>query len=168
MARGDFKIVTPLSDVYTKTWLVDSGTTAQAKSGEPVKLDDAAGAETGEVSIMVDGDGTTSQRWAGVCKTDSTETTSAAGEVVVWMPLPGIIYSGKALTSTTFDTAAEIAALGCVRVLFDLTGTAWTIDAAANDAVVNCIVIVGGDHHTQTVHWMYRPSGTYLDFCISV
>ena len=156
-----------MSDVFTKTWLVDSGTTAQAKSGEPLSCDDAAGAETGEVGIMADGEGTTSQRFAGIAKTDSTETTSAAGEVVAYLPLPGILYSGKALTASTFNTAAKIAALGGVRVLFDLTGTAWTIDAAANDAVVNCIVILGGDHNTSTVHWMYRPSGTFLDFAIS-
>jgi len=48
-----------------------------------------------------------------------------------------------------------------------LTGTAWTIDAAAADAVANCVTIVGGDHNTQTLKFVYATKGTYLGFCIS-
>jgi hypothetical protein len=116
---------------------------------------------------MADGEGTTSQRFAGIAKSDSTETTSAAGEVVTWMPLPGIIYSGKALLSTTADTAAEVKALHGKRVVFDLTGSAWTVDAAASDAVAKCVVNVGGDYRTTELYFVYAFKGTYLGFCIS-
>lgn len=169
MARGDLKILTPIDDAFTASFIVDSGTTSQALAGEPTKADDAAAASpwTGEAGIMVDGDGSTSQRFTGIAKADSTETTAAAGEVTTWLPLAGIIYSGKALLSTTADTAAEVKALMGKRVVFDLTGTAWTIDAAAADAVVNCVTIVGGDHNTNTLHFVYAPKGTYLAFCIS-
>ena len=169
MARFDYKMVLPSVDVLTDDWIVDSGTTTQALAGEPTKGDDAAAASpwTGEVGIMADGDGTTSQRFTGVAKSDSSETSSAAGIVTTYRPMPGLVFSGKALTSTTADTAAEVNALRGKRVVFDLTGTAWTIDAAAADAVANCVVIVGGEYQTQTLHWTYAMKGTWLGFAIS-
>jgi len=169
MARANIKIITPIDDVFSAEFIVDSGTTSQALAGEPTKADDAAADSpwTGEAGIMADGDGSTSQRFTGIAKSDSSETTAAAGVVVTYMPLPGIIYTAKALTSTTADTAAEVNALMGKRVVFDLTGTAWTIDAAAADAVANCVTIVGGDHNTQTLKFVYATKGTYLGFCIS-
>lgn len=168
MARGDFKLRTPIDPLFTQTWVVDSGTASQAKAGEPCSCDDtAAGSWTGEAGIMADGEGSTTQRFAGIAKSNSTETASAAGEVVTWMPLPGIIYSGKALLSTTADTAAEIKALHGKRVVFDLTGSTWTVDAAATDAVANSVIIVGGDYRTTELYFAYAFKGTYLGFCIS-
>ncbi|MCK5605585.1 hypothetical protein KAR91_27070 [Candidatus Pacearchaeota archaeon] len=167
MTRGDFRTITPITDHYSKTFLVDSGTTKQLEAGEPSKSDDAAGAATGEVSVMADGDGTTSQRFTGIAKSDSTETSAAAGVVTLYMPLPGIIYSGKAKSAAAADTKAEIDILRGKRVVFDLTSSAWTIDTAAADAVANCVVIVDGDPNTSELHFMYRHSGTWLNFGIS-
>ena len=169
MARGDIRFKTPIDDAFSAEFIVDSGTTKESEAGEPTKADDAAaaGTWTGEASIMVDGDGSTSQRFTGIAKSDSTETTAAAGKVITYMPLPGIIYKAKALLSTTADAAAEINALMGKRVVFDLTGTAWTVDAAATDAVANCVVIVGGDHNVQELFFVYAFKGTYLGFCIS-
>lgn len=169
MARGDIRVVTAIDEAFTASFIVDSGTTTQAEAGEPTKADDAAAADpwTGEASIMVDGDGTTSQRFTGITKDDSTETTAAAGVVVTYLPLPGIIYQAKALTASTADTAAEVSALMGKRVVFDLTSDAWTVDAAAADAVANCVTIVGGDHNTQKLNFVYAFKGTYLGFCIS-
>lgn len=169
MARGDIKLLTPIDDAFSAEFIVDSGTTKQAEAGEPTKGDDAATASpwTGEAGIMVDGDGSTSQRFTGITKTDSTETTAAAGVVVTYMPLAGIIYSAKALTAASADSAAEVNAFMGKRVVFDLTSDAWTVDEAAADAVANCVVIVGGDHNVQTLKFVYAPKGTYLAFCIS-
>ncbi len=165
---NDIKLRSPIEEQFSVSALVDSGTTAQFNPGEPSKGDDAAAASwTGEVSIMVDGDGTTSQRFTGISKSASTETASAAGEVELWLPLPGLIYSAKAKTASTADTAAEIKALFGKRVVFDLTNSVWSIDAGATDAVANCVVIVGGDHQTQTLFFVYRPSGTFMNFTIS-
>lgn len=169
MARGDIRTIHTLDDAFTASFIVDSGTTEQALAGEPTKADDAAaaGTWTGEAGIMVDGDGSTSQRFTGVAKDNSTETTGAAGVVVTYLPLSGIIYKAKAKTSTTANTAALVNALMGKRVVFDLTGTAWTVDAAATDAVANCVTIVGGDFNTAELYFVYASKGTFLGFCIS-
>ncbi len=168
MTRGDIKLRTPIDPAFSQLFLIGSGTTKEIEAGEPCDGDDAAAASwTGKVSIMGDGEGTTTQRFAGIAKSDSSETPTADGEVDVWMPLPGIIYSGKALLSTDFDTAAEIKAHHGQRVIFDFTTPAWTIDTAATDAVANCVVIVGGDFRTTEAYFVYRFSGTYLNFGIS-
>lgn len=169
MARGNFRVVTQMSPVFSTTWNVASGAAESIKAGEPTEASDAAAASpyTGNINIMADGEGTTSQRFTGVAKSDSTDTASAAGECTTWLPLPGIIYSGAAKTASTADTAAEVQALQGKRVVFDLTSTTWSIDAAAADAVANCVIIIGGEYQTQTLYWMYRPAGTVLDFVIS-
>lgn len=169
MTRGDFKTITPIPTDYSKTFLVDLGTTKQLEAGEPSKADDAVTTDpwTGEVGVMADGNGTTAQRFTGIAKSDSTETTAAAGKVVTYMPLPGIIYSGKAKTSTLADTQAEIDALRGKSVVFDLTSSAWTIDTGATDAQVNCVVIVDGDFNKSEIHWTYKYSGTWLGHSIS-
>jgi len=138
--------------------------------GTPTKGVDAAAASPwyGAVTIMVDGDGSTSQRFTGIAKGNSNETVSAAGTVELWEPFPGIIYNGYAKTSSTADTASEIMALRGKRVVFDLTSTDWTLDAAAADAKANCVVLLGSGNPTlATLNFVYRPSGTYLDFAIS-
>lgn len=164
-----FKVLTQLSPEFSKKWLVDASGVSSIAVGTPTEATDAAAASpyTGYVNVMADGEGTTSQRFTGIAKSISTETASVDGEVYTWLPLPGIMYSGKAKTASTADTQAEIDALSGKRVVFDLTSTAWTVDAAAADAVANCVIIVGGDYQTQTLHFMYRPSGTVLDFSIS-
>ncbi len=169
MTRGDIKLRTPIDPAFSQLWLVDSGTTKQLEAGEPASCDDAATTSpwTGEVGVMSDGQGSTSQRFAGICKSDSTETSSAAGEVQTWMPLPGIIYSAGVKTASTANTAAKVKALTGKRVLFDLTGVAWTIDAGAADAKVNNVTIVGGDHQIPEVYFVYAFKGTYLNFCVS-
>ena len=142
--------------------LVASGTTSSIARSTPTKFSSA-----GAVAIMADGDGTPSQRFSGIAKSDSTETASAAGTVDLWLPLPGYIYAAKAKTASTADTQAEIDALFGKRVVFDLTSSLWTVDAAAADATANCVVIIGGDYNTQTLSFVYAPHGTILDFAVS-
>lgn len=149
--------------------LVASGGVATIAAGTPTKGADAAAASpwTGAVLPMVDGDGTTSQRFTGIAKNTSSDTASAAGAVTLWLPLPGYVYACKAKTAANADTAAEVQALFGKRVVFDLTSSLWSIDAAAADAVVNNVVIVGGDYQTQTLYFMYNNKGTSIGFCIS-
>lgn len=164
-----FEIQNPISEVFSVKWLVAAGSAASIDRGAPVEGADAAAASpwTGAVNIMADAEGSTSQRFVGIAKTVSTDTVSAAGEVYTYLPFPGIVYSGYAKTSTTADTAAEILALMGKRVVFDLTSGDWTIDAAAADAVANNVTIVGGDHNTKKLSFVYSPKGTALAFCIS-
>lgn len=144
--------------------LVASGGVGTIAPGTPTKGADAtaAGPWTGAVVPMVDGDGTTSQRFTGVAKNTSTDTASAAGVVIVWLPLPGIVYGGRAKTASTADTAAEIQALFGKRVVFDLTSSVWSIDAAAADAAANMVTILDGDPITSTLYWSYKQTGTAI------
>jgi len=142
--------------------LVSSGGVSTINAGTPTKSADAATAATGAVVPMVDGDGAIGQNFTGIAKSTSTDTASAAGSVTLWLPLPGYVYAAKAKTASTADTQAEITALFRKRVVFDLTSTLWTVDAAAADALINCVTIVGGDFQTQTLWFTYKNGGTMI------
>lgn len=163
----DFKVRNPLAIVDTTTRDIAAGAAATVDVGTPTKGVDAAAASPwlGTIALMADGDGTTSQRFTGIAKSQSTDTAAAAGTVEVILPFPGIIYSGKAKTAANADTQAEVSALRGKRVVFDLTSSVWTIDSAAADAVVNTVVIVDGDFRTQELFFVVNRS--YLDFIIS-
>jgi hypothetical protein len=158
MARYDIKVLSPIELPFSQTPIVASGTTASIKAGEPTKAGSA-----GAVAIMVDADGTSSQRFTGIAKSDSSETASAAGNVQVWLPLPGMIYAAKAKSFAAADTQAEIDALYYKRVIFDLTSGAWTIDTAAADNTANAVVIVGGEFQTGTVYFAYSYGSTIFE-----
>lgn len=166
---NSFSIVTQMDPAFSKNWVVASGGVGTIAAGTPAQTIDAAAASPylGTAIPMVDGDGNTSERFVGMAKSTSTDTASAAGSVQIWLPLPSIIYQGKAKTASTADTQAEIDALSGKRVVFDLTGTTWSIDAAAADAVANNVVIIGGDYRKQTLQFVYSAKGTFLNFCIS-
>lgn len=148
----------------TQPSLVAAGGVATIQSATPTKGADATAASpwTGAVVPMVDGDGTTSQRFTGIAKSTSTDTAAAAGNVTLWLPLPGYVYAAKAKTSSTADTAAEVQALFGKRVVFDLTSSFWSVDAAAADAAANMLVIVGGDFNTQVLYFMYKITGSLI------
>lgn len=147
----------------TMKWLVASGAAATINPGTPTKFSSA-----GAVVPMVDADGSTSQRFTGIAKTTSTDTAAAAGEVYTFIPLPGMIYEGKAKSAAAADTQAEIDALKGARLVFDLTGTVgpgltgtWTIDTAAGDGSNNCLTIIGGEYQTSTLYFIYSVRGTF-------
>jgi hypothetical protein len=148
--------------------IVASGAVGTIATGTPTKGADAAAASwTGAVVPMVDGDGSTSQRFTGLAKNTSTDTASVAGVVTVWLPLPGLVYASKSKAASSANTAALVAGLFGKRVVFDLTSTTWSVDAAAADAVANCVTIIGGDYNTNTLYFTYSPKGTMLGFAIS-
>jgi hypothetical protein len=166
MARYDFKVLTRGGEeVITYKALVASGTTLAIKAGEPSLVSGATGARAGVVKAAADADPTTADNhaFAGLAKDDSTETTTAAGEVRLVTPMPGILYSGKAKSSTAANTQAKIDALVAKRVIFDLTSTTWTVDTAATDAAANGIVIVGGEYASNTVWFMISPGVTIFN-----
>lgn len=143
--------------------LVASGGVSTIASSIPTKGADAtAGSWTGAVVPMVDGDGTTSQRFTGIAKSDSTDTATVAGSVTLWLPLPGYVYAAKAKTASTANTDTLIQALFGKRVVFDLTSSLWTVDAAAADAAANMVTIIGGDSQTATLYFMYKQTGTVI------
>lgn len=150
--------------MFSITWIVAAGAANSIHAGEPTIKGEATGTSTGVVKIPVDNDPltTSTHQFSGVAKSESTDTAAAAGVVTTWLPLPGIVYSAKAKTASTANTAALVAALQDKRVILDLTGTSWTVDAAATDAKTNGIFIVGGDYRTQTVHFLVTPGVTFF------
>lgn len=161
-----FNVISQMDRQFNKTSApVAAGTSASIAVGVPTYGTEAVTTSpwTGVVAVMTDGQGTTAQRFTGIAASTSTETASVAGSVDLITPLPGIVYSGFAKTSTTADTDAEINALFQKRVVFDLTTGDWTVDAAAADAAVNCVVIIGGNSTTATLNFVYKISGTYLN-----
>lgn len=156
--RADIKVVTQIDPIFSASVVVASGGANTIHAGEPTKQ-----TTVGEAAIMVDGDGSTSQKFTGIAKSESTDTVAAAGAVLLWLPLPGIIYSAKAKSATAADTQAEVNALFGKRVVFDLTASVWTIDTAAANAATNGVVIVGGEYQTNTVYFIMSPQVTMFD-----
>lgn len=153
------------------TWgaqfVVASGGAATIARGTPTqRVDVDAATATGAVIPMIDGDGDVGSAegaFTGIAKNTSDDTASAAGVVDVWVPVPGIIYRGFAKSATAADTQSEINVLMGKRVVFDLTSSDWTVDTAAADALVNCVVIVGGIPTTSEILFMYSAKGTFID-----
>jgi threonine dehydrogenase-like Zn-dependent dehydrogenase len=125
----------------------------------------ATGNTDGVVKLAADADPTTADnhRFSGLAKNESTDTVAAAGVVYTWLPFPGLIYRGKAKSATAANTQAKIDALKGARVIFDLTGTTWTVDTAATDAAANGVIVIGGDYHTNTVHFIISPGVTIMN-----
>lgn len=157
MARGDIYLLDSLDEAFTKKRLVASGAVTSILAGTPTKEN---GSNVGVVAAMVDGDGTTSQRFSGLAKSDSSDTATVAGVVRTWTPLPGLIYAAKAKVLANANTQALIDALTAKRVVFDLTAAVWTIDTAASDASTNSVICSGGEYQTSTVYFQYSPAGT--------
>ena len=140
--------------------IVASGAVSTILAGTPTTGADATAASwTGAVIPMVDGDGTTSQRFTGIAKNTSSDTASAAGVVELWIPQADLIYAGKAKVASNANTLALISGLFGKRVKFDLTAGTWTVDTAQADASTNCVVIVGGDYQTSTIYFTVANQG---------
>lgn len=164
-----FTIDKGLSQTFQAQFVVASGGAATIASGTPTKSTESDATATGALVPMVDGDGSvTAMRFGGIAKSTSTDTASAAGTVDVWMPVPGLVYRGFAKSAAAADTQSEINALMRKRVVFDLTSGDWTVDTAAADALVNCVVIVGGLPQSSEILFMYSPKGTILDTSTSM
>lgn len=170
MAAKNIQILNELAPAYAvSSVIVPAGGVGTIVAGTPTKTADTVNTSTwsGAVLAMVDADGTTAQRFTGVAKSTSTDTASAAGRVDLWLPLPGLFYSGQAKTTSTFDTQAEVDGAFGKGVFFDLTTAVWTVDVAGSPVQANCVIITGGDFRTQTVYFNYKASGTFLNSSIS-
>lgn len=149
--------------VPTMKFLVAAGAAATILPGTPTKFSSA-----GAIVPMTDGNGTTSERFTGIAQGTSSDTAAAAGTVDVYIPVPGLMYSGKAKSATGANTQAKIDALLGARLVFDLTGTvgqgltgAWTVDTAGGDGANNCLTIIGGEYQTNTLYFMYSTRGVF-------
>lgn len=167
--RFGFKIDKGLSQSYTMRFLVASGTTGSIVAAAPTKLTTADGSVAGVIADMADGDGiVTGERFCGLAKDTSTETSSAAGVCNTWAPVADLVYRGTAKSSTAANTQAKIDALMGKKVLFDLTSSNWTVDSAATDALINCVVIVGGQPLTNELLFVYSSKGTIFNTATAI
>ena len=163
--RNQISVSKGLSQSWRAQWVVVSGGAATIAQGTPTKQTTAdAAAWTGGIVPMVDTDGTvTAMRFTGVSATTSNDTSAADGVVDTFFPVAGLQYRAAALTAATVDTQTEVNALMGKKVVFDLTSNVWTVDIAAADALVNCVVIVGGNVPNNEVLFVYSQKGTVGD-----
>lgn len=164
MATADISIFRSGGLLFTATAATAANTTV-INSGEPTTVSAATGSVTGTVVASADGDPTTvgtatNTHFAGLAKSQSTQTASVAGNVTLWAPMPGILYAAKAKSAAAVNTNALIIALLNKRVILDLTSTVYTVDTAATDAITNGVIIYGGDPASNLVYFAISPMVT--------
>lgn len=166
MSRNDFKVkdIAGYNVLPCRTYQVASGVLTSIKAGEPVRMTTIGTSVYAE--LAADDDPTIGTDYVlGIAASDSTDTVAAAGTVDVYLPLPGVVYRGKAKSSAAADTAAEILALANKRVIWDLTSSVWTVDTAAADGSTNGIILTGtGDAATSEVDFQISIRTTNLGF----
>jgi hypothetical protein len=159
MAKNDVFIVDNggYNTVPTKKFKVDDYTTSsstQILAGEPVKLSAAGGnyvvkLATGDPEIGTD-------VVFGIAASNDTATSSADGEVEVYLPLPGVTY--RASATTPANLAAGIL---YDTVCFDYDGTNYTVDEdEGTDEDVHGLRIVGYDTTNGTVDFEIKTNVT--------
>ena len=164
MAANDIKIVSSagVEQLPAKQFQVTAGATA-IYAGEPVILTTIGSNQY--ASVLTDGMPLIGTDYvAGIAKSNSTQTASAAGTVEVYVPVPGTVYRAKAKDSTAVNTQAKIDALNHKRVVLDLTSSSYTVDTAASDAAGNGVMIVGGSLAEASVDFIFSARTTYLGF----
>ncbi len=167
MSTGDIRIVDTgglgavptYPQAGTTRWATKAGNTA-LNPGEPCSIDATNGIPY--VVIIADAQGTNGSKLVGIVKSKDSVTASVDGVVDVYMPLPGVVYAGKAKSSTAANTDAKVLALIGKRVIFDVTSSVVTIDTAAADAATNCVLIVGGNSANNEVYFTINPQGTMM------
>ncbi|MFA6295525.1 MAG: hypothetical protein WC666_03860 [Candidatus Paceibacterota bacterium] len=158
MAKNDIKIKDSYMTVPVVKWQTEAAATA-ILAGEPVKLKAAGSPYVIPLADNEPAIGTTTQL-VGIAASDSTQTASADGSVMVYMPIPGVVYACKATTTSNIDTQAKLDALCGDNVLFDFGSSTYTVDENAGNAGVNGIQIVGGDYAKGVVYFTIRTSAT--------
>lgn len=159
MAKNDVRLhFNPYNSLPTVTVKVQDQTSSSDTTiypGEPVKI--LAGQGGNYAGHLATGDpelGT--DIVLGIAKSQSTETTTADGEVEVYLPLPGVIWACKAHTSTNL---ADGIRLDCVT--FDLTGTTYTINEdEGSDENVHGLRIMDYDAKTGEVYFTIKNEVT--------
>lgn len=158
---GDVSVIGPSGQNLpsSRTWRTEAASTV-INAGEPVTV---GGTNNHYAIAAVDTDPVTANAtFAGIAMSTSTQTASLNGVVDVLPPVPGLVYSCKAKTASTFDTDAEILAVLNFSVAFDLTSSVYTVDVAgAGNNNTNGLRIVGGDPTSSTVFFTVLPGAAF-------
>jgi len=162
MSAGDIYVKDPAgyNTLPVVTWNTLANTTV-INPGEPVKV---AAAGCKYAIVLADGDGVigTTVACIGLATKISNQTTTVNGTVDVQLFMPGVIYAGKAKSSTAATTVQKIQDLMGKRVPWDLTSSVFTVDTAAADNANNALLIVGGNYLSNEVYFMVRPGTTLI------
>lgn len=140
MAKGNIQVVKQGGDVVK--FRTDAAATA-ILPGEPCII---GGGGNNYAIVLVDGKPViATDEFLGIAQSEGTHTATADGTVLVDVPQPNkTVYRAKAKDTTAIDTDAELLAILNDNVLFDLTGTTYTIDEGA-DANTSGLMIRDGD-----------------------
>lgn len=156
MAVNDIKVVK--NPGPTETYKVDDRTTSSQTTnllpGEPVKLSTnfVIALATGDPEIGTD-------EFVGIVRKESTETSSADGEVEVTTMMPDTRLRGDATTATNIDTEAELLGIIGDFITIDVTGAGtngptgvFTFDEnEGTDPNVHGFKVIGGNTVKGTV-----------------
>ena len=95
----------------------------------------------------------------GICQTESTESSSAIGDIEVYIAIPMLtVIAARATDGTAIDTQAEIDALLNDKIAGDVSSLVYTIDEnQANDATTNGYCIVGGNPILKELYFTIVP-----------
>ena len=160
MAKNDVQLIGTAGGVSIPTYRYKTElNTTVINPGEPCKI---SATDREYAVILADAepiDGTTTN-FLGVAATASTQTASADGEVYLHKPVAGLIYACKAKSAAAADTQAEIDEIIGDQILFDLTGTTFTVDTATAHNANNGCVIVGGDPARSVIYFTMLASST--------
>jgi hypothetical protein len=159
---GDFTRYSegPFGNPGSTKYEVTSGTTSSVNSGEPVAK--ALGQEfvaTAATNTPV----VATNFFAGISTSTSTETASAAGEVMVENSFAeDVSYLCAPTVAGTWDTQAKYNALVGARVLLDKTSGVYTV--LATDGANNGVVVLPLDIslHPGKVRIAFRKAVNYL------
>lgn len=163
MAIGDITLYAdaafgyPGDDLYV---VASSATTI--KAGEPVAK--ALGNSTGNVvtPAATNTPVVATDFFAGVAATTSTNTSGAAGTVLVTKFVPGESFLIAPKVAATWNTQALYDALVGARVLLDLTTGTYTI-LAADGATSGCVVLpLDIAKYPGKVRFTFRNAVNYL------
>lgn len=163
MSKGDVKIVSGAIG-NSLPFLVDDRTTSSQtetiKPGEPVTQDNG-----NFVEIVVNGGPVNSTGlFVGIAKNESTETSSANGEVDVEIVVPFVtIMRAKATTAANIDTEAKLLAIKLDAIAFDNSSNVITIDEdEGDDPNEHGLVVVGGNIAKGTLDFYAKPLACLL------
>jgi hypothetical protein len=166
MALGDIQIFkTEAQGIpVARTFQVASGTTTTILAGEPVAKTLGSAFVT---ALATTTDATkpvvATDFIVGIAASTSTETTTAAGTVDVYVDMPGTVYLIAPKTTTLWDTQDEYNALVGNEVLLDfVTSGNWTIlstDGGTSGCVIEDLDIL---LHPGRVAFSFRRGLNYL------
>jgi hypothetical protein len=161
MARNDIKPYLPEQFVASSISFKTEANSADIVVGEPLKI-----GGTGNNFVVLLGNGEpeiSADVVVGIAASDSNHTASLNGEIQAYLPLSGVVFSGKATTPANVDTAAELTAILNDKVTFDLTNGIYTVDENEGDDADHGLRIVGGNISTGDIYFVFRQSGTFTN-----